>query len=55
MKKILVVASLLCLFACQHKQENKVESVDANTLAIDSLTNSAGAENKGNSLHSSGD
>ena len=39
MKKILVVASLLCLFACQHKQENKVESVDANTLAIDSLTN----------------
>lgn len=39
MKKILVVASLLCLFACQHKQENKVESVDANTLVIDSLTN----------------
>ena len=38
MKKILIIASLFCLLACQHKQENKIEKINCHTIAVDSLT-----------------
>lgn len=38
MKKILIIASLFCLLACQHKQENKIEKINCRTIAVDSLT-----------------
>lgn len=38
MKKILIIASLFCLLACQHKQENKIEKINCRTIAVDSLS-----------------